>query len=122
MCIRDSLEDMLANRDAYQATHTGEALAGYELMGEYADHWAANPDPNTRVDLVLAAAGQMYAIVPPPSPLVRADDPVAQWLRDRLLELHDQDAELLATSLQARIDTAPVHLAALQEARSELPE
>lgn len=109
------LDELLGQRDRYQGTLTGNALSHLQLRNEYEELWTASTSLGERLDFLLVRAGQTFLPVPS-SDLVRSDELPARWLRRRLRQLYDQDAEMVLGRLKARLATDSLrkpHLEAL---------
>lgn len=103
------LAELLDDRERYQATRTGDALTRVQLLGEYKAFWAAHPDAGDRLSFLLGRAGEVFLTVPPPSPPVLSDLPVASWLLARFGEMFERDPGQLRAAVQAHLDTGPVN-------------
>jgi hypothetical protein len=118
--IRHELRGLVAQREKYQATRTGDALARLHLLNDYKTFWAGRTDAGQRLDFLIQRAGEMYLPVPPASPPVRDDGLVASWLRQRLEELHCEDPELVIRRISANLETAPANAKYLRVALEDL--
>ncbi len=115
------LDELLGQHERYQGTLTGNALSHLELKNEHEEWWTASTSLGERLDFLLDRAGEMFLPVPSPCPApVRSDELPARWLRRRLRQLYDQDAETALSRLKARLATDSLRKAHLEALLKEL--
>lgn len=118
--IRRRLGRLLAEREKYQATRTGDALTQLQLLKEYESFWETHSGAEERIGFLLKRAGEMYLPVPSPSPPVRSDSFVASWLRERFAGMFREKPDLMKSKIEAYLESAPANATILSLALDEI--